>query len=112
MIRVTVRLRDALPVRIDADGHGLRGFDGQSAPCAAVSAVLKGLGLVLVEAPQCTVDGSVDQAGRYRLIISDCGDPHWMRGVWDSSRTTLQEIAREWPGEVNVSIIEENNNGT
>ncbi|WP_159438729.1 hypothetical protein [Alkalispirochaeta americana] len=119
---MSVRTRDGIPVRIEANGHGLRGADHRSASCAAVSAVLKGLGVVLVENSSCTVQGSVAGPGAFVLTVKDCRDQAWLQGVADLLGQTLQEIALAWPEEVcfsadelsktEFSRIEENSDGT
>jgi uncharacterized protein YsxB (DUF464 family) len=112
MIRVSVRERAGVPVVIEADGHAQRGPDGLSAACAAVSVVLKAVGLELVGSDGCRVTGELDSPGRYRLEVVHCDDRCWLRGVWDLSRGILGEIAREWPREVEFTVIEENTDGT
>ncbi len=112
MIRVTVHLHRGYPGRIVAEGHGQRGPGGASAACAAASALLKGIGIALLEQPRCTVTGAVPEEGLYDLRVTACGDPQWLQGLWDTTRVTLQEISREWPREVTLTIIEENSDGT
>ncbi|TVR70166.1 MAG: ribosomal-processing cysteine protease Prp [Spirochaetaceae bacterium] len=107
MIRVTVHTRKGELVRIIAEGHAHRGPGELSAACGAVSAVLKGLGLSLLDQPDCTVEGSVESEGRYDLTIRECANGPWLTGTWDLARAVLGEIAREWSRDVVFTISEE-----
>lgn len=122
MIALSIRTREGLPVRIEAHGHASAGSGALSAPCAAVSVLLKSLGGILVDHPSCAVRGSVSEPGAFILEIEGCRDQAWLRGVGDLLRCALQEVARSWPeevcfstGEVSESIFsgnEENSDGT
>lgn len=107
MIRVTARTRNGELFRIRAEGHALAQQEMQSAPCAAVSALLRGLGLSLLERGDCAVEGSVEREGQYDLSIVRCGDAAWLAGTWGLARAVLQGVAREWPREVEFTIHEE-----
>lgn len=112
MIRVTVSTRRGVLYRIAAEGHGSRGPDGLSAVCAAVSALLKGVGLSLLDSPGCTVEGTIEDQGLFDLTVTRCDDERWLRGLGDLTCTVLREIARQWPREIVFAVNEEKSNGT
>lgn len=107
MISVAVTTRDGRLWRIVAEGHAPRGERGASAPCAAVSALLKGAGLALLDSPDFSVTGSLEAEGRYDLTVTRCDDAVRLQGLMDVLRNTLQEIAREWPRDVTVTMYKE-----
>lgn len=112
MIHISAHVREGVPLLIEAGGHASIGPDGLSAACAAVSVLLKTLGLELTGNAGCGVKGELGSPGSYRLEIVRCDDERWLRGLWDLSRGILGEIAREWPREIEFTVIEEKTDGT
>jgi len=107
MVRIRIVESASLPRAVDAEGHGMLGADGTSAACATVSAALKAFGLALVDNAECDVDGAIAESGTYHLTVGDCRDAEWLRGVWEMTRSVLLLGQRAWPGEIEVTIIEE-----
>lgn len=102
MIRVVVHQRSGLLEHLEVSGHAPAAGGAESAPCAAVSAVVRALGLVLVRSPHCTVSGSAADPGYVDLTVENVGDAAWLAGAWDVAWTALQDAARTWPGEIQI----------
>lgn len=99
-------MRDGRLSRLESRGHAVRRGAAESAPCAAVSAVVRGLGLALVAGPL-TVDGDVSEPGHARFDVVECTDDQWMAGLSDGTLRTLEAIAHAWPNDVELERIEE-----
>lgn len=107
MIYVTITRRDGITRRIQSDGHAQRSGGVQSASCAAVSILLKSIGLALVDHAGCSVRGSIPQEGAYDVICNGCDDVAWFDGVIELFERNLKEIQTAWPAEVTVTYNEE-----
>ncbi len=106
MIRIDAVTRGYALEQITVRGHGLRDHGRDSASCAAVSALTKALGLVLVRSTLCEVRGAVQDEGFLDLVLVSGADQPWVRGVWELAKTGLIEIQHEWPDEVSLVISE------
>lgn len=112
MVRVTIDTVNGVPRRVRSRGHAVRQGGHDSAPCAAVSALLKGLGLAVAHNEDCAVRVDAPRPGEFDLTVDGCRDTAWFHGVWDLARRSFDEIAAAWPDEVTVTTIEERKNGT
>ncbi len=107
MIRVTITRRNGVLHRIQSRGHALRSGAESSAPCAAVSVLLKSFGLALTDRAGCSVEGSVPREGTYDVICNGCDDAAWYGGITELFERSLREIQGTWPSEVTVTYYEE-----
>lgn len=107
MVRIRIVESAGLPRAVEAEGHARLGADGESAACATVSAALKAFGLAVVENDRCPVDGAIAESGSYHLVIGDCRDGEWLRGLWELTKRVLLEGQRAWPDEIEVAITKE-----
>lgn len=97
---------------IRSTGHAVRVAGAESAPCAAVSVVLKSLGLTVAGDPRCDLRLKAEHPGEFDLEIDASGAISWITAVWSMAETTLREIAAEWPDQVRLTITEEKQHGT
>jgi uncharacterized protein YsxB (DUF464 family) len=112
MILIEVTTRDGVPLRIRSRGHAVRTGSAESAPCAAVSVVLKSLGLTVAGDSRCDLRLQAERPGEFDLEV-DAGDAvTWLAAVWSMAGTTLREIATAWPEQVRLTITEEKEHGT
>ena len=89
--------------RLEADGHAAKPEAGDSAACAAVSALLKAFAIVAVDRFDAT--GSAPAAGRLELAMR--GVHERAAGAWTLCRATLLEIERAYPDQVVIHTTEE-----
>ncbi len=111
MIGVHVTVAEGVPTRIISSGHAIRSGSADSAPCAAVSVVLKSFGLGLAGNAKCRVSARAEQPGALDIELHGCDDQRWLAGVWAVTETSLREIAVAWPDQVQLSITEEKRYG-
>ena len=107
MISIEVTRNAGVPVRVVSTGHAVASRATESAPCAAVSVVLKSFGLTLLENGSCSVSGAAPGEGVFDISCRRCADIEWYRGVASLLERTLGEIRTAWPDEVTVSYYEE-----
>ncbi len=107
MISIEVTRNGDLPVRIVSRGHAVASMGAESAPCAAVSVVLKSFGLTLLENGSCSVSGQAPGEGVFDISCHHCADTEWYRGVAGLLERELMEIQTAWPQAVTVSYHEE-----
>lgn len=112
MIDIQVTVAEGVPTRIISSGHAVRNGSADSAPCAAVSVVLKSFGLALARNVQCRVNARAEQPGALDVALHGCEDHRWFAGVWVVTETSLREIAAAWPDHVRLSITEEKRYGS
>jgi uncharacterized protein YsxB (DUF464 family) len=112
MINVQVTIRGGVPTRVVSTGHAMRAGSADSAPCAAVSVVLKSFGLAVAGRSGCDVQVTADQPGTFDLRMSATSDAAWIDGVWTVTEGSLREIAATWPDEVRLTITEEKRYGS
>lgn len=107
MISVRVALRRGRLRSLRSEGHAIDGGEG-SVPCAAVSALLGAASRALINAEGCRVDGSAPDPGFLEVTVEQVrlGKGRWLRGVTDVLVQGLQDVAREFPGAVQL-VIEE-----
>lgn len=107
MITVRVVLSRGRLHSLNSEGHAVQGEEG-SVPCAAVSALLGAVGRLLLHSSGCTVDGSAPGPGRFALELKRLrpGLGRWYRGVTDTLLQGLRDVAREYPGAIQL-IVEE-----
>lgn len=99
-------MRDAVLLSVSSEGHAVRGASSESAACALVSITLKSLGMTLAGRAGCHVQVAAPVEGSFRLRVIDCSEPEWLAGVWDVSRTALQEAVAVWANEIELRIEE------
>lgn len=107
MVRVTIGRRNGLVRSIHSTGHALRGPSGVSAPCAAVSVVLKGLAETLLHREDVHLDGRASRPGEFWLEVTDReplhpGSDEWIEAAFLVAQRAIGEIARMWPDDVHV----------
>ncbi|MFA7565666.1 MAG: ribosomal-processing cysteine protease Prp [Alkalispirochaeta sp.] len=112
MINIRIVHKAGHLLRVQSTGHAVRAGNAvtgnsDSAPCAAVSVLLKSFGLALVEHAGCTVTGDVPREGAFDVTCRHCDDPDWYRGVAELFERSLKEIQMAWPDEVTVHYKEE-----
>lgn len=112
MVRVTVHTVGGLPRRIAADGHATLSGGSASAPCAAISVVLKSFGLTVASNKTCAVRVRAEEPGTFDIELRNCQTAHWLEGAWTMARIALMEIEEQWPQEVRMNIVEERRDGT
>lgn len=107
MIRIEVVRQDGVLRRLSSRGHADTGGRPESAPCAAVSVVLKSFGLATVDAEGCTVEGAVPEPGVFDLSVMEIGDHRWYAGVSGIVERQIAVIAETWPDEVTIDYRDE-----
>lgn len=112
MINVQVTTVEGIPSRLVSSGHAMRSGSSESAPCAAVSVVLKSFGLAIATNTGCRVQVQADQPGSFDLRLGECRDLQWLAGTWAVTATSLREIAAAWPDEMRLTITEEKKYGS
>jgi uncharacterized protein YsxB (DUF464 family) len=112
MILIEVTTSDGVPLRVRSRGHARRKGSAESAPCAAVSVVLKSLGLTVAGDSRCGLRVTADRPGEFDLEVDPGEAASWVAAVWSMAGTTLREIAAEWPEQVRLMITEEKKHGT
>jgi uncharacterized protein YsxB (DUF464 family) len=112
MILIEVTTLDGVLRRIRSRGHALRKGSAESAPCAAVSVILKSLGLTVAGNPRCDLRLTAERPGEFDLAVDTGEAVPWLAAVWSMAETTLREIATEWPDQVRLTITEEKKHGT
>ena len=112
MIDIQVSMTEGVPTRVISSGHAIRSGSADSAPCAAVSVVLKSFGLALARNAQCRVHARAEHPGALDVAVHGCEDHQWITGVWVVTETSLREIAAAWPDHVRLSITEEKRYGS
>lgn len=107
MITVRVVLARGRLHALSSEGHAIDTGQG-SVPCAAVSALLGGVARLLADSSGCTVDGRAPEPGRLELELKRLrpGARRWYRGVTDLLLQGLRDVAREYPGEMQLTVEE------
>ena len=103
MITVRAWSKSGFLRRLESDGHASKTEDGDSAACAAVSAVLKAFAVVAVDRFDAT--GAAPTPGRLEIAMH--GAHERAAGAWTLCRATLLEIERAYPDQVVVKTTEE-----
>lgn len=103
MITVRAWSRGGFLQRLESDGHAVKPNTGDSAACAAVSAVLKAFAIVAVDDFGAT--GSAPAPGRLEIAMQSAHER--AAGAWRLCRATLLEIQQAYPGQVVVTTTEE-----
>ena len=91
---------------IRAQGHAGAGRPGRDIVCAAVSTLLRTTARVLYQHPGIVAESDAPDRGRLTLAI---GNSHqrandYLRGVSDLLLCGLQDIARDYPDKINLTI--------
>lgn len=107
MVRVEVTTVGAQLRSISSSGHAIKPGDGESAPCAAISLLLKSLGTVLAVRDDCRVTVRAKAPGEFLMELDGCSAEEWLTGIWSLADRNLREIARAWPNDVSLKYNEE-----
>ena len=105
MLRIVLRYRsNGLLQSVRASGHAGDDAAGRNVACAAAMALLRTAGALLYEAG--TAGGSARRPGslRFTVAVPAGADASWLRGVSDFLLRGLQDLQKEHPSAVAVTV--------
>ncbi|TFG64214.1 MAG: ribosomal-processing cysteine protease Prp [Spirochaetales bacterium] len=106
MISVTLRVRQSMLTSFQAEGHAVKGPEGSSIVCSAVTSLLRTAARCVGSKPGISWSGEAAAPGEMSCRIEYCSADaeEWLMGVTDMLLRGLSDLAEENPDEVRLII--------